>query len=81
MTIAASVAGGRSCTSPVPNDQQERRAMTAPASPANWLRAPTSSATAVRELLVEIGKPWKNPAATFADAEHRELLVLVDLLP
>ena len=38
----------------------------APTSPAIWLRAPTSSATAVRELLVESGKPWKSPVATFA---------------
>ena len=40
--------------------------MPAPTSPVIWLRAPTSSATAVRELLVEIGKPWKNPVAMFA---------------
>ena len=39
---------------------------TAPVSPASWLRAPTSSATAVRELLLEIGKPWKTPVATLA---------------
>jgi len=35
-------------------------------SPASWLRAPMSSATAVRELLVERGNPWKRPVATFA---------------
>ena len=33
---------------------------------ANWLLAPTSSATAVREVLVEIGKPWKNPVSMLA---------------
>ena len=31
-----------------------------------WLLAPDCSATAVRDPLVEIAKPWKNPAATFA---------------
>ena len=40
--------------------------MPAPTSPVTWLRAPMSSATAVRELLEEIGNPWKNPVAMFA---------------
>ena len=31
--------------------------MPAPTSPVSWLRAPMSSATAVRELLEEIGNP------------------------
>ena len=79
MTIAASVDSGRSCTSPVPTTSSSARTP-APTSPASWLRAPTSSATAVRELLVEIGNPWKNPVAMFATPRHRELLVLVDLL-
>ena len=61
-------------------DQQQRRGRRAPASPASWLRAPTSSATAVRELLEEIGKPWKNPVATLATPSDRQLLVLVDVL-
>ena len=65
ITIAASVDCGRSCTSPVPKIRSSAR-MPAPTSPATWLRAPTSSATAVRELLVEIGNPWKNPVAMFA---------------
>ena len=31
-----------------------------------WVLAPDCSATAVRDPLVLTGKPWKNPAATFA---------------
>ena len=65
MTMAASVDSGRSWTRPVPTSSSTART-TAPASPASWLRAPMSSATAVRELLVEIGNPWKNPVAMFA---------------
>ena len=34
-------------------------------SPAIWLRAPTSSATAVREPLEESGNPWKSPVTMF----------------
>ena len=37
--------------------QQQRQDDRRRTRPANWLRAPMSSATAVRELLVEIGKP------------------------
>ena len=56
MTTAASDDSGRSCTSPVPKISSSA-STAAPVSPTNWLRAPTSSATAVRELLVESGKP------------------------
>ena len=38
----------------------------APTSPVTWLFAPLCSATAVREPLVEIGNPWKNPAKALA---------------
>ena len=38
----------------------------APTIPANCVRAPAASATGVREELLLIGKPWKNPAARFA---------------
>ena len=33
----------------------------------SWLLAPDCSATAVRELLVDTAKPWKNPAAMLAE--------------
>ena len=39
----------------------------APTRPVSWLLAPDCSATAVRELLVETAKPWKNPAAMLAE--------------
>ena len=65
ITIAASVAVGRSWTRPVPKMSSSARTA-APASPANWLFAPTSSATAVRELLEEMGNPCANPVATLA---------------
>ena len=35
--------------------------------PANWVLAPDCSATAVRELLAEMAKPRKKPAARLAD--------------
>ncbi len=65
MTIAARHAIGRSFTSPVPTISNSA-STTAPESPAIWLLAPTSSATAVRELLDEIGKPWNRPVAMLA---------------
>jgi len=34
--------------------------------PASWVRAPAASATGVRDALLLIGKPWKNPAARLA---------------
>ena len=40
--------------------------MPAPTTPASWLFAPDCSATAVRDPLVEMAKPWKKPAATLA---------------
>ena len=56
ITTAASADVGMSCTRSIPTTSSTPR-MTAPVSPAIWLRAPTSSATAVRELLVESGNP------------------------
>ena len=41
--------------------------MPAPTTPVSWLLAPDCSATAVREPLVEMAKPWKKPAATLAE--------------
>ena len=38
----------------------------APTTPVICVFVPACSATAVREPLVLTGKPWKNPAATFA---------------
>ena len=39
---------------------------TAPTTPVSWVRAPAASATGVRDELLLIGKPWKNPAARLA---------------
>jgi hypothetical protein len=38
----------------------------APTTPVNWLLAPAASATGVRDELLLMGKPWKNPAARLA---------------
>ena len=38
----------------------------APTTPVSWVLAPDASATGVREELLLIGKPWKNPAARLA---------------
>ena len=52
----------------------------APTTPVTWLLAPACSATAVRDPLVEMAKPWKNPAAMFDGAHADHLLVRVDLV-
>ena len=49
--------------------------------PVNWVFAPDCSATAVREPLVLIGNPWKNPASTFAAPIPTKLLIGVYLQP
>ena len=64
ITMAASVACGRSCTSPVPT-MSSKASRPAPTSPLSASRS-NASATAVREMLVERGNPWKNPVAMFA---------------
>ncbi|MNT41388.1 hypothetical protein D3C72_1777470 [compost metagenome] len=38
----------------------------APTTPVSWVFAPAASATGVRDALLLIGKPWKNPAARLA---------------
>ena len=65
MTTAASAVCGRSASSELRN-RSRTATSAAPTRPASWLRAPDCSATAVREPLVEIAKPWKKPAATLA---------------
>jgi hypothetical protein len=66
MTTAASAEFGRSASRPL-KKTNSNTTMPAPTSPVSWLFAPDCSATAVRELLEEMAKPWKNPAAMFAD--------------
>ncbi len=61
MTTAARAVCGRLANNPL-NATSIRVTMPAPTSPVTWLLAPDCSATAVRELLVEIAKPWKSPA-------------------
>ena len=46
-------------------EEQQRHAI-APTTPVSCVLAPAASATGVREELLLIGKPWKNPAARFA---------------
>ena len=65
MTTAASAVCGRSASSPLRNSSRMATSA-APTMPVSWLRAPDCSATAVREPLVEMAKPWKNPAAMLA---------------
>ena len=64
MTTAASAVCGRSATSELKTSSR-RMTTPAPTTPVTWLLAPACSATAVRDPLVEMAKPWKNPAATF----------------
>ena len=65
MTTAARAVCGRSASSELRN-RRSSRTSPAPTRFVTWLLAPDCSATAVREPLVEIEKPWKSPAATFA---------------
>ena len=46
-------------------DQEEATA-SAPTTPVNCVRDPAASATGVRDELLLMGNPWKNPAARFA---------------
>ena len=65
MTTAASAVCGRSASRRrAPAGAEATRP--APTRPVTWLLAPDCSATAVREPLAEIAKPWKRPAATLA---------------
>src|SRR4029079_6929918 len=43
-----------------------RATAAAPTTPVSWVLAPEASATGVREELLLMGKPWKNPAARLA---------------
>ena len=64
MTTAARAVWGRSCSSELKTSSSSTTTP-APTRPVTWLFAPACSATAVREPLVEMAKPWKNPAAMF----------------
>ena len=66
MTTAARAEFGRSARSPLKNTSSSTT-MPAPTMPASWLLAPDCSATAVRELLAEMAKPRKRPAAMLAE--------------
>ena len=65
MMTAASTDMGSDRTSPGTNSSMAST-RTAAARPVSCDLAPAWSATAVRELLVLTGKPWKKPAATLA---------------
>ena len=65
MTTAASAEFGRSARRPLKNTSSSTTTP-APTMPASWLLAPDCSATAVRELLAEMAKPRKKPAARLA---------------
>ena len=64
----------------VEEQQEQRRREPRPTRPVTWLLAPDCSATAVREPLVEIAKPWKRPAAMFAAPIPIISLVGLDLV-
>jgi ABC-type uncharacterized transport system permease subunit len=59
VTLPGAAAGGGATSS-------RRATATAPTTPVNCVRAPAASATGVRDELLLIGNPWKNPAARFA---------------
>ena len=63
MTTAASAVCGRSVSSPGTN-RSMRATRPAPTRPVTCVLAPDCSATAVREPLTEIAKPWNRPAPT-----------------
>ena len=65
MTTPASADCGRSDSSELRN-RSRTATRPAPTTPVSCVFAPDCSATAVREPLVEIANPWKNPAATLA---------------
>src|SRR3954447_818144 len=65
ITTAARALDGRSLSKLGANRSRSATA-TAPVTPVIWVLAPALSATGVREELLLIGKPWKNPAARFA---------------
>ena len=65
ITIAASAEFGRLASKPGRKSSMIATSA-APTSPVTWLLAPPCSATAVREPLVETGKPWKSPAKALA---------------
>lgn len=65
MTMAARVGCGRYCSKPGSRTSIATITL-APTTPVSWVFAPARSATAVRDPLVLIGKPWKKPAAMLA---------------
>ena len=65
ITTAARRRGGQMLEQVRGRHQQQGNAI-APTTPVNWVLAPAASATGVRDELLLMGKPWKNPAARLA---------------
>jgi hypothetical protein len=65
ITTAASAVFGRYC-SRFGASNSSRATARAPTTLVSWVLAPAASATGVRDELLLIGKPWKNPAARLA---------------
>ena len=65
ITTAARALWGR-CRSRSGATSSRSATAIAPTTPASWVLAPAASATGVREELLLIGNPWKNPAARLA---------------
>jgi hypothetical protein len=74
MTTAAKAAVGKLLSSPDPKSRS-RVTDKAPTTPVSWVLAPDASATGVRDELLLMGKPWKNPAARFCGAKSYQFLV------
>ena len=65
ITTAANALVGR-CCSRFGATSSSRATASAPTTPVSCVLAPAASATGVRDELLLIGKPWKNPAARLA---------------
>ncbi|MCY1557077.1 hypothetical protein D9M68_938920 [compost metagenome] len=65
MTTAASALFGR-CLSRLGASSNSSATPRAPKTPVSWVFAPAASATAVRDALLLIGKPWNRPVAKLA---------------
>ena len=79
MTIAARAEFGRFASRPGTKTSITTTSA-APTSPVSWLFAPLCSATAVREPLVEIGKPLEEPGERVGGTDPDHLLARVHLL-
>lgn len=79
ITIAESVASGRSSNSPV-SAIRVMIVSAATTSPESWLRAPADALTAVLDMLPLTTIPLESAAPRFAAVEPEQLTVDVDLL-